>query len=315
MPLNKSLNMPRKKVSFKHYLEYAFFTVFLSISKYSPDWILRSEVKILVFILKKSSRKRSRLIEGNLARAFPDAAPGFLDDLQNKIFNHFGHLFVEISRTFARRKTQSILARSRILHPEIIEQALQIKRGVIIFSAHFGNWEWLPLILHTNLHKDIYSIARPMDNPLIEKKVREFRETMGSKIIYKQGSLRTILARLASNEIICLLIDQNTVPREGVFVDFFGQKASAITTVAQLYLKKNIPVVPVFVHYEGQEIILDCLPEVNFSGGANEADNLAELTQQMTGTIETQIRKFPEQWLWFHDRWKTKPQGATHESQ
>ena len=264
MPSSKLLNMPQKKVSFKHYLEYALFAALIFISKYSPAWIMPIERKILIFFLKKGSRKHSRMITRNLAGAFPAAAPDFLAELQNNIYNHFGLIFVEIINTFARRNPQTILARCRILHPEMLEQALQKKRGLIVFSAHFGNWEWIPLILHTHLEKDIHSIARPMDNPLIDKKVREFRETMGSKIIYKQGSLRTILTRLASNEIIYLLIDQNTVPREGVFVDFFGQKASAITTVSQLYLKKNIPVVPVFLHYEGQEIILDCLPEINF---------------------------------------------------
>lgn len=307
--------MPQKKVSFKHYLEYALFAALLIIIKYSPAWIMPIEIKILIFFLKKGSRKHSRLIAHNLASAFPTATPGFLAELKKNIYNHFGNVFVEIARTFARRNPQTILARTRIIHPEVLEQALQKKHGLIIFSAHFGNWEWIPLILHTHLNKDIHSIARPMDNALIEKKVREFREVMGSKIIYKHGSLRSILTRLASNEIIYLLIDQNTVSREGVFVDFFAQKASAITTVAQLYLKKNIPLVPVFLHYEGQEIILDCLPEINYSRCDNDNDDLLALTQQMAGLIETQIRKFPEQWFWFHDRWKTKPQGATHESQ
>lgn len=307
--------MPQKKVSFKHYLEYALFVALLIIIKYSPAWIMPAEIKTLIFFLKKGSRKHSRLIAHNLASAFPTATPGFLAELKKNIYNHFGNVFVEIARTFARRNPLTILSRARIIHPEVLEQALQKKHGLIIFSAHFGNWEWIPLILHTHLDKDIHSIARPMDNPLIEKKVRKFREAMGSKIIYKHGSLRSILTHLASNEIIYLLIDQNTVSREGVFVDFFAQKASAITTVAQLYLKKNIPVVPVFLHYEGQEIILDCLPEINYSRRDNGNDDLLALTQQMTGLIETQVRKFPEQWFWFHDRWKTKPQGATHESQ
>jgi KDO2-lipid IV(A) lauroyltransferase len=307
--------MPQKKVSFKHYLEYLLFTALIIFSRYSPAWIMPIETKILIFLLKKGSRKHSLLIGRNLANAFPTTTPSFLAELKKNIYNHFGNVFVEIVRTFACRNSQTILARSRIIHPEVLELALQKKRGLIIFSAHFGNWEWIPLILHTHFNKDIYSIARPMDNALIEKKVREFRETMGSKIIYKHGSLRTILTRLASNEIIFLLIDQNTVPREGVFVDFFAQKASAITTVSQLYLKKNIPLVPVFLHYEGQEIILDILPEISYSKHDNGDDDLLALTQQTTGLIETQIRKFPEQWFWFHDRWKTKPQGATHEGQ
>jgi KDO2-lipid IV(A) lauroyltransferase len=307
--------MPQKKISFKHRLEYALFATLLIILKYSPAWSVPAEIKILIFFLKKGSRKHSRLIARNLASAFPTATPSFLEDLKKNIYNHFGHVFVEILRTFARRNPNTILARSRILHPERLEQALQKKRGLIIFSAHFGNWEWIPLIMHNHFNKDIHSIARPLDNARIEKKVREFREAMGSKIIYKKGSLRTILTRLASNEIVYLLIDQNTVPREGVFVDFFAQKASAITTVSQLYLKKNIPVIPVFLHYEGQGIILEVLPEINYSRRDNGNDDLLALTQQMTGLIETQIRKFPEQWFWFHDRWKTKPQGATNESQ
>lgn len=306
--------MPQKKVSFKHYLEYALFAAFLVISNYSPAWSLRAEVNTLIFFFKKGSWKHARLIKRNLAAAFPETTPDFRRDLQNRIYDHFGRLFVEITRIFARRQPQAILARSHILHPEFIEQALQKKRGLLIFSAHFGNWEWLPLILHTQFKKDIYSVARPMDNPLIENKVRNFREAMGSKVIYKKNSLRNILTRLANNEIVCLLIDQNAVPREGVFVDFFGQKASAITTVAQLYLKKNIPVLPVFLHYEGQKIVLEVQPEIEFSRSGNEHADLVALTQHMTGLIEAQIKRFPEQWLWFHNRWKTKPEGETHES-
>jgi len=123
---------------------------------------------------------------------------------------------MEIARTFARRDPQAILSRTRVHNLQHIEGALQKGRGVIIFSAHFGNWGMdSPDLAHPSW-PDIHSIARPMDNALIEKKVRKFREAMGSRIIYKQGSLRTILKRLGGNEIVYLLIDQNTVPREGV---------------------------------------------------------------------------------------------------
>lgn len=306
--------MPQKKVSFKRHLEYALFAGLISLIKYSPPRLLRLEKKAFVFFLKKGSRRHSRLISHNLAIAFPSHGPSLLAELKKNIYDHFGNIFVEIARTFARREPQAIVARSRVNHLEIIERALQKNRGVIIFSAHFGNWEWIPLILHTSLGKDIHSIARPMDNVLIERKVKEFRETMGSRIIYKQGSLRTILTRLSANEIVYLLIDQNTVPREGVVVDFFARKATASTTVSQLYLKKNIPVVPVFLHYEGQEIILDVLPEIDYTAASQDPAALTELTQQLTWLIEAQIKKFPEQWFWFHNRWKTKPQGEAHES-
>jgi KDO2-lipid IV(A) lauroyltransferase len=307
--------MQQKKVSFNRRLEYAFFTALLSLARHSPLWVLNLEKKALIFFFKKGSRRHSRLISQNLAMAFPAADPLCLAGLKNKIYDHFGSIFMEIVGTFSRREPQAILARSRVNNLHYITGALQKNRGLIVFSAHFGNWEWIPLILHTHLGKDIHSIARPMDNVLIEKKVKEFREAMGSRIIYKQGSLRTILKRLGANEIVYLLIDQNTVPREGVFVDFFAKKATAITTVAQLYLKKNIPVVPVFLHYEGREIILDVLPEIAYPAASQAPAALTELTQQLTWLIEAQVKKFPEQWFWFHDRWKTKPQGDACESQ
>ena len=314
-PSNRSSSMPQKKASFKRYLEYALFAGLISLIKHSPPRARRLEKKALVFFLKNGSRRHSRLISHNLAMAFPSDDPYLLAGLKTKIYDHFGSIFMEIAATFARRDPRAILARTRVNNLQIIVQALQKNRGVIIFSAHFGNWEWIPLILHTRLGKDIHSIARPMDNVLIEKKVKEFREAMGSRIIYKQGSLRTILKRLGANEIVYLLIDQNTMPREGVFVDFFAQKATAITTVAQLYLKKNIPVVPVFLHYEGQEIILDVLPEIEYPAASQDPAALTDLTQQLTWLIEAQIKKFPEQWFWFHNRWKTKPQGEACESQ
>jgi Kdo2-lipid IVA lauroyltransferase/acyltransferase len=301
--------MQQQKVSFKRRLEYALFAGMISLINYSPPWLLNLERKSLIFFLKKGSPRHARLIAHNLALAFPDAPAPRLDGLKRSIYDHFGRIFIEIARTFARGNPGSILARTRVNHMDILERALEKKRGVIVFSAHFGNWEWIPLVLRDRLGKHVHSIARPMDNPLIEKKVREFREAMGSRVIYKQGSLRTILKRLAANELVYLLIDQNTVPREGVFVDFFANKASAITTVSQLYLKKGIPVVPVFLHYEGDAIVLDVLPEIDYASGGDAAAALTELTQQLTWLIEAQVRKFPEQWFWFHDRWRTRPQG------
>jgi KDO2-lipid IV(A) lauroyltransferase len=301
--------MQQKKVSFKLRLEYALFAGLIFLIKYSPPGILNLEKKALIFFLRKGSPRHARLITHNLALAFPDAASARLDDLKKSIYDHFGRIFIEIARTFARRNPQAILARTQVHHLDILERVLEKKRGLIVFSAHFGNWEWIPLILRDRLGRNVHSIARPMDNPLIEKKVRDFREAMGSRVIYKQGSLRTILKRLAANELVYLLIDQNTVPREGVFVDFFANKATAITTVSQLYLKKGIPVVPVFLHYEGEAIVLDVLPEIDYAPGGNAAAALTELTQQLTWLIEAQVRKFPEQWFWFHNRWKTRPQG------
>ena len=178
-----------------------------------------------------------------------------------------------------------------------------------MFSAHFGNWELIPYILDRRLDNKVYSIAREMDNPLVEGVVKRFREYMGSNIIYKRGAMRAILKLLADNNIIFLLTDQNTVPREGAFVDFFSQKVSAVTSVSQLHLKKGVPVVPIFLHYRENCIVMDLFPEVQFSKSDNFGHDVQRLTQQCTSMIEAQIRKHPEQWFWFHNRWKTRPEN------
>ncbi len=301
--------MPKKKDSFKLRLEYGLFSGLVFLVKHTPGFLLRLEKKALVFLLKIGSPRHSRLITRNLALAFPDSPSAQQSSLKKNIYNYFGSVFMEFLRTFARKDLRAILARARVNHIEVLERALGKKKGVIVFSAHFGSWEWVPLLLRDRLEKDTHIVTRPMDNPLIENKVREFREAMGSRVIYKQGSLRTILKLLKDNGIVCLMIDQNTVEREGIFVDFFGRKAAANTTVSQLYLKKGIPLVPVFLHNEGEEIILDILPEIDYAARIGEPAALAELTQQLTWLVESQVRKFPEQWFWFHNRWKTKPQG------
>jgi KDO2-lipid IV(A) lauroyltransferase len=153
-----------------------------------------------------------------------------------------------------------------------------------------------------------------MDNPLVERKVKRFREYMGSTIIHKKSAIRTMLKRLEQNQVVYLLIDQNTIRREGVFVDFFGQPASAVPSVSQLHLKKNKPVVPLFLHYEEEKIVLDFLEEIHFKGSGELEKDIQQLTQQCTAVIEENIRKHPEQWFWFHNRWKTKPPSGRRKS-
>jgi KDO2-lipid IV(A) lauroyltransferase len=308
--------MPKPKGSCKLRLEHALFAGALSLARVSPPWALALERRALVALLKRGSRRHARRVAANLALSFPGAAPAWRRDLQGRIYDHFGAVFLELARACGRGGARAVLERARISGMENLERALARGRGAIVFSAHFGNWEWLPLLLSDRLGRPIHSVARPMDNPLIEAKVRAFREALGSRIIYKRGSLRTILKRLAENEVVYLLIDQNAVAREAVFVDFFGRPAATVATAAQLYLKKGVPLVPAFLHYEPDAVVLEVLPEVGFSARGNDPAAVTRLTQELTRLIEAQVRRFPEQWLWFHDRWRTSPQqqGGSHEN-
>lgn len=245
----------------------------------------------------------------NLKIAFPDYTPEEFSTLTQAISQHFSSVFIEIITIFVKKQPEKIFENVEIYHLEFLERALEKEKGVILFSAHFGNWELIPLILSKKLNQKINSVARKMNNPLVERKVKQFREYMGSELIYKQNSIRTIIKRLEKNEIVYLLIDQNTIAREGVFVDFFGKTASTVPSVSQLHIKRAVPIIPVFLHYENNKIILEFMEEINAAsaGTGNQKDDIRQLTQGCTSIIEEKIKQHPEQWFWFHNRWKTRP--------
>jgi KDO2-lipid IV(A) lauroyltransferase len=265
--------------------------------------------KLVQYLLIKLSNRHSGIVARNLKIAFPHYTTGEITALTRAISRHFSSVFVEIITIFVKKQPEKILKKVEILHPEVLEQALDKKKGVILFSGHFGNWELIPLILSRQLNQKVNSVAREMNNPLVEKKVKQFRKYMGSELIYKRNSMRTILKRLEKNGIIYLLIDHNTIAREGVFVNFFGKPASTVPSVSQLHLKRAIPIIPIFIHYEEDKIVLELLEEIDATGTStgNQKEDILQLTRRCTSLIEEKIRQYPEQWFWFHNRWKTRP--------
>jgi KDO2-lipid IV(A) lauroyltransferase len=301
--------MPKKRIKFKHRVEYILFAVIVLLIKISPLFLIKLNQKLVQYLLKKLSKRRSGIVAKNLRIAFPHYTEGEISALTRAISRHFSSVFIEIITIFVKKQPEKILKKVEILHPKFLEKALDKKKGVILFSAHFGNWELIPLILSRQLNQKVNSVAREMNNPLVEKKVKQFRKYMGSQLIDKRNSVRTILKRLEKNGIVYLLIDHNTIAREGVFVDFFGKPASTVTSVSQLHLKRAIPIIPIFIHYEKDKIILELLDEIDATGTStgNQKEDILQLTQRCTSIIEEKIRQYPEQWFWFHNRWKTRP--------
>jgi len=301
--------MPKRKIKFKHRVEYILFAVIVLLIKISPLFLIKLNQKLVQYLLRKLSKRHSGIVAKNLKIAFPHYTAGEISALSRAISHHFSSVFIEIITIFVKKQPEKILKKVEILHPEVLERALDKKKGVILFSAHFGNWELIPLILSKQLNQKINSVAREMNNPLVEKKVKQFRKYMGSELIYKRNSIRTILKRLEKNGIVYLLIDHNTIAREGIFVDFFGKPASTVPSVSQLHLKRAIPIVPIFIHYEEDKIVLELLEEIDAAGTGtgNQKEDILQLTQRCTSIIEEKIRQYPEQWFWFHNRWKTRP--------
>jgi KDO2-lipid IV(A) lauroyltransferase len=183
-----------------------------------------------------------------------------------------------------------------------VEAALRQGRGVLFATAHFGNWE-LSAYAYALLAAPMDVVVRPLDNPSIDALVERRRGLSGNRAIGKREYARAILKSLAANRAVGILVDQNSAAAEGVFVDFFGVKACAGVGFAKLAARSGAAVIPGFAVWEKAEkrYVLRFLPRVEITGDA-ERD-----TQAVQSALERAIRQYPDQWLWIHRRWKTRP--------
>ena len=177
-------------------------------------------------------------------------------------------------------------------------------RGVLIATAHFGNWE-LSAFAHALMTAPMHIVVRPLDNVRIDRLIEQRRALSGNHIIEKAEAAREILRALKAGDAVGILIDQNTSLTEGVFIDFFGAKACANAGFVKLAHHSGAAVVPGYAVWSERERrhILRFDPEIEMTG------DVAADTQNIHSHFESVIRQYPDQYLWIHRRWKTRPPG------
>ncbi len=258
---------------------------------------------ILAFRL---DRKHRAIALGNLAIAFgKERAPSELVALAKKSFIRLGSDFADILKVsgYSRKKVLELVTTQGRNN---MENALAQDKGVLLFTAHFGNWEFASAPL-TEIGT-LRVVARALDNPLLEKELGRMRTKLGAGIINKFGAARPILQALGRNEIVAILIDQNVLRSQAVFVDFFGKAAATTPSLAAFHLKTGAPLVPIFVH-PGQRgrYVLKILEPLSVPSSGSMEEDVLKITQLCTKIIEHEIRQNPELWFWVHRRWNTRP--------
>ncbi len=185
-------------------------------------------------------------------------------------------------------------------------QAYEKKKGVLFIGAHFGNWE-LSAAAFSLYVRPATVIYRPLDNPVLDELVRYVRSSPGNIPLAMAHAMRPMIRTLKNNEAIGLLIDQNMAWQEGVFVDFFGRPACTTDGPALLAMHSGAAVIPAYLARlpDGRyRLVIEKEIELVHTGDRN-ADAIAN-TQLFTKRIEEIVRRYPDQWLWIHQRWKTK---------
>jgi Kdo2-lipid IVA lauroyltransferase/acyltransferase len=257
--------------------------------------------------------RRRRMALANLRTAFPELSAADRHRLCRRSYQHLGVMAVELMWMLAA-PADALVARITIEGRAHLEAAMRSAGRALLLTAHLGNWELLPFA-HRLTGYPLTVVARPLDSALINRLTARLRAKSGAELIDKRDAARPVLAALRRGRLVGILLDQNASRREGLFVPFFGRLASTSRSVALLAVRTATPVLPVFIYRQsdGRHCVRIEPPLVTAAGlGAEEA--ILDLTARCNQAIEAGIRSAPEQWLWVHDRWRTRPIGEQRSS-
>jgi len=284
--------------------EYAIAVALLGLLRALPLKISYRVGYAVARLLDRLLPKLRRVASRNLAMAMPELSLAETRSITDGVFRSVGRLLVALAYFPAIEKS-SVGDWISYQGLEHYQAAKQKERGVLIATAHLGNWE-LSAFAHALMTEPMNIMVRPLDNPLVDQIVETRRTMSGNRLIFKKDAARLVLKALKQNEPVGILIDQNTTPSEGVFIDFFGKLACAGVAFVKLAYHSQAPVIPGFALWDEptQRYILRFLPEVPLTG-----DPTAD-TQSVHAVLEQAIRQNPDQWMWIHRRWKTRPPGA-----
>lgn len=182
--------------------------------------------------------------------------------------------------------------------------------GVLLLTGHIGAWE-LCAFAHAMQGYPLSFLVRPLDNPLLDHLISHYRQLSGNRIINKNKSVKDVLTKLRRGDDVGLLIDINTLADQGVFCNFFGIPACSTTGLAVFALRSEAPVVPGFLIWDENmnKHVLQFAPEIALIRTGDFKEEVQLNTARFTQVIEECVRRYPQQWLWIHRRWRTRPKG------
>jgi Kdo2-lipid IVA lauroyltransferase/acyltransferase len=291
------------------WLAYAFVWVVLKFVGRLPGSLARAAGAMVARILLVITPKLRKTAEFNLQLAFP----GWSDSQRQTTIRGMTRSLGWMAAEFARMPRYKRLNIEEVIVLDGNENFLEGQRrgkGVLLLTAHIGAWE-LSSYAHALYGYPLHYMARPLDNAPLDALVNRYRGLSGNAPIFKNESARAMLKILKDAGTIGILADQNTMPQEGVFVDFFGTRACTTAGMARVALHTGAAVVPGYAVWDAalKRYRLRFEPPLELVRTGDTERDIAENTQLFAKVTEDIVRKYPEQWVWIHARWKTRPQG------
>jgi KDO2-lipid IV(A) lauroyltransferase len=244
-----------------------------------------------------------RIVRTNLRSAFPEWSREKIHRTSRRVFQHLGTTFVEICQLATYSKSD-VVDRVRVVGAERWRQALDRNQGLIIVSAHLGNWEFGMQFAACFMPKAALGVAKNIRFKPLDRWVHRLRTRFGTSIIYKKGALPDMRQALRRGETVGLLVDQSR-RKESVGVNFFGHRAPATPAAAFLGIRCKSPIMPIFcVRDTSGHLTIHVDPPLDLKWTGDLRADLQANTQLITDAVEKMIRRYPDQWFWLHKRWK-----------
>lgn len=293
----------------REWTEYAVVWLIIKMLGAFPRNVARGFAASVTSLLFSLQPKLQKTAEFNLRLSFPDWSEAQRKEVTRKMVRNLGWMAAEFARLpeLTKENIENVVI---LEEQENFLEGQRRGKGVLYLTGHIGAWE-LSSFAHALYGYPLHYMARPLDNKRLDTLVNQYRCSSGNKPIFKNESARVMLKILKDSGTIGILADQNTMPEEGVFVDFFGKSACATTGIARVALHTGAAVVPGYAYWDEtiQKYRLRFEPSVELIRTGDTERDVFENTQRFAKVIEEIIRKHPDQWVWVHKRWKTRPKG------
>jgi KDO2-lipid IV(A) lauroyltransferase len=292
----------------RYRLEYALAWVLIKIVGALPRPLARAAGIAIAWIVYSVHRKLRRVGTRNLELALPQKSRRERKKILRGVFTSLGRQVAEVCRF--PKYTRENLSQTVVYEGfENFERALARGKGVLFLTGHLGAWE-LSAFAHSLYGHPLNIVMRPLDNPYLDRLTRRYRTMHGNKAVDKDFA-RGLIAAMRSNKTVGVLMDTNMIESQGVFVDYFGIPACTASGMARVALKTDAAVVPGFTIWDSQlqKYRLRFDPAVKLIRTKDREADVVANTALFTKIIEDYVRRYPDQWLWVHRRWKTRPSG------